>query len=242
MSEKMTDGIRFSSVGPLSVLAIILLIGLVMLLIPLFILGVIGVAFTRLGLSWITALALVLLILAGSFVNIPVYRIRRDMIRAVPVDIAGNELATPFTIPPVWDTVISVNLGGAIIPVCIAIYLIYQAVGVTGTAFIIPVALCAVLVMIITFLSTREVPGMGIRLPFMIPALSALLAGVLISGGTGLTAAVTALAGGTLGSIAGGNLAHLINVRDLEVPEVSIGGSGTFGAVFLCCVLPALIA
>ena len=39
-----------------------------------------------------------------------------------------------------------------------------------------------------------------------------------------------------------GNLAHLYRVRDLEVPEVSIGGFGTFGAVFLCCVLPALIA
>jgi uncharacterized membrane protein len=138
--------------------------------------------------------------------------------------------------------VISVNLGGGIIPVCIAIYLMYQAVVVTGSAFSVPVALCAVLVMIITFLSTREVAGVGIRVPFMIPALTALLAGVLLSGGTGLTAAVTALAGGTLGTIAGGNLAHLFHVRDLEVPEVSIGGFGTFGAVFLCCVLPALIA
>jgi uncharacterized membrane protein len=238
----MADVIRFSSVGSLSVLAIILLIGLVILLIPLFILGIIGVAFTRLGLSWITALALVLLILAGSFVNIPVYRIRRDMIRAIPVDIAGNELDTPFTVPPVWETVISVNLGGGIIPVCIAIYLIFQAVTVTGTAFSVPVALSVVLVMIITFFSTREIAGVGIRVPFMIPALTALLAGFLFSGGTGLTAVVTALAGGTLGTLAGGNLAHIFHVRDLEVPEVSIGGFGTFGAVFLCCVLPALIA
>jgi len=158
------------------------------------------------------------------------------------MDIAGNELDASFSIPPVWETVISVNLGGAIIPVCIALYLMYQAVMVTGTAFSVPVALSAVLVMVITFLSTREVAGVGIRVPFMIPALTALLAGVLFSGGTGLAAAVTALAGGTLGTLAGGNLAHLFQVRDLEVPEVSIGGFGTFGAVFLCCVLPALIA
>jgi uncharacterized membrane protein len=242
MNQQMADVIRFSSVGPLSVLVIILLIGLVILLIPLFILGVIGVAFTRLGLSWITALGLVLLILAGSFVNIPVYRIRRDMIRAIPVDIAGNELGAPFSVPPVWETVISVNLGGGIIPVCIAIYLMYQVVLVTGTAFGVPFALSAVLVMVITYLSTREAAGVGIRVPFMIPALTALLAGVLFSGGTGLTAAVTAFAGGTLGILMGGNLAHLFHVRDLEVPEVSIGGFGTFGAVFLCCVLPALIA
>jgi uncharacterized membrane protein len=118
----------------------------------------------------------------------------------------------------------------------------YQAVMVTGTAFSVPVALSAVLVMIITFLSTREVAGVGIRVPFLIPALTALLAGVLLSGGTGLAAAVTAFAAGTLGTLAGGNLAHLFHVRDLEVPEASIGGFGTFGAVFLCCVLPALIA
>ena len=139
----MADGIRFSSVGPLSVLAIILLIGLVILLIPLLILGVIGVAFTRLGLSWIAALALVLLMLAGSFVNIPVYRIRRDMIRAIPVDISGERTGAPFAVPPVWETVISVNLGGGIIPVCIAVYLMYQAVygyRISRSAFRLPCA------------------------------------------------------------------------------------------------------
>jgi uncharacterized membrane protein len=238
----MANGIRYFSAGPLSVLAIILFIGLIILLIPLLVLGVIGAAFTRLGLSWIAALALVLLMLAGSFVNIPLYRIRRDMIRAPPLDSAGNELTSPFAAPPVWDTVISVNLGGGILPVCIAAYMIYQAVMVTGTTLLIPVALCAALVMVITFLFTHEIAGVGIRVPFIIPAFTALLAGLLLSGGTGLIAAVTALAGGTLGTIAGGNIAHLFRVRDLEVPVVSIGGSGTFSAVFLCCILPALIA
>jgi uncharacterized membrane protein len=238
----MAGGIRFSSAGPLSVLAIVLLIGLVLLLIPLLILGLIGAAFTRLGLSWIAALALVLLMLAGSFVNIPLYLIRRDMVRAIPLDSVGNELVDPFAVPPVWETVISVNAGGGIIPVCIAVYMIYQAVMVTGTTIIVPVAICAAMVMAISFVSTQEIAGVGIRVPFIIPALTALLGGVLLSGGTGLTASVTAFAGGILGTIAGGNLAHLYQVRDLEVPEVSIGGSGTFGAVFLCCVLPALIA
>lgn len=238
----MAGDIRFFSAGPLSVFAIVLLIALVILLIPLLILGVIGAAFTRLGLSWVAALALVLLMLAGSFVNIPLSLIRRDMIRATPLDSAGNELVDPFAAPPVWDTVISVNLGGGILPVCIAAYMMYRAVMVTGTTLLFPVALCAALVMAISFVSTHEIAGVGIRVPFIIPATTALLAGVLLSGGTGLTAAVTALAGGTLGTIAGGNLAHLYRVRDLEVPEVSIGGFGTFGAVFICCVLPALIA
>lgn len=238
----MADTIRSFPAGPLSVFALVLLIGLVLLLIPLLVLGIIGTAFTRLGLSWIAAAALVLLMLAGSMVNIPLYRIRHDMVRAAPLDPSGSITASPFAVQPVWETVISVNLGGGITPLGIAVYLVYQAVTVTGTPLFVPVALCAAIVMAVTFVSTREIAGFGIRVPFFIPALTALLAGILLSGGTGLASAVTALAGGIFGAIAGGNIAHLCNVRDLNVPEVSIGGSGTFGAVFLCCVLPALIA
>ncbi len=237
----MPGDIRFYSAGRLSVLAIILLIGLVLILIPLFVLGMIGAAFTRLGLSWIAALALILLMLAGSFVNIPLYRIRRDMIRAAPLDSAGNELAGPFVSRPVWETVISINLGGAIIPPCIALFMVHQAMG-TGTTLLIPATICTAFVMAVSYVSTREIAGIGIRVPVFVPALAALLAGIFLSGETGISAAVTALAGGTFGALAGGNLAHLFHARDLEIPEVSIGGPGTFGAVFLCCVLPALIA
>lgn len=238
----MAGNFRLFSAGPLSALVIILLLGLAILLIPLLILGIIGAAFTRLGLSWIAAIALVLLMLAGSFVNIPLHRIRRDMIPAMLLDSAGDDLASPFAVPMVWDTVISVNLGGGILPVCIAVFMVFQLVKVMTITVLIPVIICMSIVFAISFVSVHEIAGVGIRVPFFIPAITALLAGVLLSGGTGLTAAGTALVGGTVGTIAGGNLAHLFHVRDLGIPEVSIGGSGTFGAVFLCCVLPALIA
>jgi uncharacterized membrane protein len=238
----MTGGIRFFSAGPLSVIAIILILCLVIILIPLLVLGIIGAAFTRLGLSWIAALALVLLMVFGSFVNIPLYLIRRDMVRANPPGAGGNKLSVPWSIPPVWDTRISVNLGGGVIPVCIAVYMAYQAVMVTGSALLMPVCLCVVLVTVLSYITAREVTGVGIRVPVFLPALIALLAGLILSGGTGLTAAVVALVGGIFGTLVGGNLAHLYRVRDLEVTDVSIGGYGSFGAVFLCCILPALIA
>ena len=238
----MAGDIRFISAGPLPVLAIFLLIGLVLLLIPLLFLGIIGAVFTRLGLSWITALALVLLMLSGSFVNIPLYRIRRDVVRAVPMDSFGTGPASRCAVYPVWDTTISVNLGGGIIPVCIAAYMIYQGVAIATTALFLPVAFCAALVTVLSFVFTREMAGIGIRVPLLIPALAALLAGLLLSGGTGLAAAVTALAGGVAGTLTGGNIIRLLRIRDLEVADVSIGGNGTFGAVFLCCILPALIA
>src|SRR5512137_1116768 len=102
----MSDGVRFSSAGPLSLFAFVLLIALLILIIPLLILGVIGAAFTRLGFSWISALAIVLLMLFGSFVNIPVYKIRRDMIRIAPPDSIFGEYSQSNP-SPVWDTTIA---------------------------------------------------------------------------------------------------------------------------------------
>ena len=113
----MSDGVRFYSAGSLSAFVIIFLIALVVILIPLLILGIIGAAFTRLGFSWISALAVVLLMLFGSFVTIPVYRIRRDMIRVSHDEATVFDECVPCSSGQVWDTMISLNLGGAVIPV-----------------------------------------------------------------------------------------------------------------------------
>lgn len=237
----MSNGLRMYSAGPLSVLALILLIGLVILVIPLLFLGLVGAAFTRLGFSWIAALAVVLLMLFGSFVNIPLYRIRRDMIRvdnaALPFGVAG-----PFASPPVWQTVISLNLGGALIPAVVSAYLLYRAVSLEGTALLQPVVAGIIIVAIIAWLATRTIPGYGLRAPLFIPGLAAILCGLLLTGGTGLVAGVTAFVAGTAGTLLGAGIAQLPRVRDIEVPEVSIGGSGMFGAIFLACLLSALIA
>ena len=237
----MSDGVRFFSASPLSIFAVILLIGLVILIIPLLILGMIGAAFTRLGFSWISALAIVLLMILGSFVNIPVYRIRRDMIRISQTDsIAFGEYAQRSP-DPVWDTTISLNLGGAVIPVFVSLYMVYRAILITGTSLLLMVGIVITLVAIITFVATRLVPGAGIQVPLIIPGLAALTAGFLLAGGAGLTAAVTAFVGGIAGTLLGGNIAQLFRIKNLDVLSVSIGGAGTFGAVFICCILPALV-
>jgi len=223
------------SAGPLSVIALVLLIALVILIIPLLFLGLVGAAFTRLGFSWIAALAVVLLMLFGSFVNIPMYRIKRDMVR-----VDTQEL--PFASQPVWETVIALNLGGAVIPVAVSAYLLYRATAVVGTAILQPVAAGIFIVAIIAWLATRYIPGYGLRAPLFMPGLVAILCGLLLTGGTGLLAGVTAFVAGTLGTLLGAGIAQLPRIRDMEIPEVSIGGSGMFGAIFLACILSAIIA
>ena len=237
----MAGGIRFVSAGALSVLVILLLVGLVILLIPLLFLGLIGAALTNLGFSWITAIAVVLLMLFGSYINIPVYTIKREMVRVSP-DTTPYRADTPWSPAPVWDTLISINLGGAILPICISLYLLYQAVIITGISLLGTVGAGVALVALVTFVSTRPVPGVGLRVPLIIPALTALLMGMLLFGGAGIPATVLAFVSGTIGILLGGNLAQLHRIKALDVADVSIGGAGTFGAIFICCILPALIA
>jgi uncharacterized membrane protein len=238
----MSNGVRLYSAGPLSIIAIILLIGLVILIIPLLFLGLVGAAFTRLGFSRIAALAVVLLMLFGSFINFPLYTIRRDMIRAGSGDFSFESAAAPWAPQPVWDTVISLNLGGAVIPVLVSVYLLYRAVGLLGTAILGPIGIGIVIVAVIAYIATRSVPGYGIKAPLFIPGLAALLCGLLLTGGTGLLAGVTAFVAGTAGTLLGAGIAWLPRAKELEVPQVSIGGSGMFGAIFLACILSALIA
>ncbi len=238
----MNERARFFSAGPISVLMIIILVGLVIIIIPFFILGMIGAAFTRLGFSWISALAVVLLMVGGSLVNIPVYRIRRDMVHVSQEEAPDFDVCIPCASPRVWDTLVSINLGGAVIPLCVSLYLIYKAISIVGNTLIFTVCTGIALVAIIAFISTRLVTCVGIQVPFLIPGLTALFAGFFLAGGTGLTAAVTAFVCGTTGVLVGGNLANLPRIKNLEVVAVSFGGAGTFGSIFICCMLPALIA
>ena len=231
----MGNDIRFVSFGPLSVLAIILLIGIVVLIIPLLLVGLIGKAFTALGLSWITAIALILLMLIGSLVTIPVYRMKRDVMRMTP--------SADGTLPgdSDWELALGVNFGGAILPLALSIYLMYKA-GFGSMHSLLPVGAGIIAVACIAYAAARVVPGAGIQVPLLMPALTAILVSLILVGGTGTSASVSALTGGVIGTLLGGNIARLGDVKNSGASQFSIGGSGTFASVLICCILPALIA
>jgi uncharacterized membrane protein len=232
----MPDGVRFYSMGGWSALGIIILLCIVIVIIPLLFVGFVGAEFARLGFSWIVAVAAILLMLIGSAINIPVGKINRDLIR-----IEHNDSIIPDGYES-WDTVISINLGGAVIPVAIACYLIYVVVQSTGMSLVVPLVVGVLLVAVLSYVSTRRVDGKGIRASLLIPGLTALLCGFLLAGSIGLSAGVIAFESGTFGTLLGANIANLPRVRDLNISEFSIGGRGTFGAVFIACILSALVA
>ena len=241
----MPSDIRVYSASPLTIIALLVIIGLVVIVVPLLFLGLVGSAFTNLvGLSWLTATALVILILICSLVNIPVWKVRKETIR-MPHGEAGQfpDAFTPTEVGGMWETSIAVNLGGAIIPVAMACWLLYRASSVmAGDTLYLQVAAAILVVAAIAYVTTRPVLGLGLRVPLFVPGLTALLCGILFAQGLGLTAGVIAFVSAVFGILLGANLAHLPHVGDLEVPQVSIGGAGTFGAIFIGCILSAIIA
>lgn len=235
---------RVYSVGPLTILALIAIVVLLILLIPLLFLGLVGTAFTNLvGLSWLSATALVILILLCSLVNIPVWKIRRETIRAPHIqEGAFLDAFARRDDSGLWETTIAINLGGAALA-AMACYLLYRAMQVMSGETLIPRVLVAImLVAVITYVTTHRVVGAGIRAPLFVPGIAAALCGILFAGGLGPSAGVIACVGATLGPLIGANLAHLPHAGDLEAPQISIGGAGTFGTLFIGCILSALIA
>jgi len=231
--------------NPFTRLALFLFGFLALLVLPLIFLGIIGSAFANLGFSWPMAFLILLATLAGSFVNIPV----ATMENRVQV---WEEEFMPFVqvlyrIPlPAERTTLAINVGGALIPLVISLYLLIESVAMTGSILTVLLALLGVaIVSMVAHRTSKVIPGLGIATPVFIPPLSALLCGLVLSvplGADGMGAPVIAYASGTLGVLIGADLLNLDRIRDMGAPMVSIGGAGTFDGIFLAGIIAAFLA
>ena len=224
---------------------LLVLVGLIIILFPIVFLTAIGATFTKLGFSWREALLILLLTLAGSFVNVPVRTLES---RAAPaydryVAVYGRFYRIP---EPVQRTVLAVNVGGALIPLVISLYLLYDSVVISGGYLVMGLALAGVAVVtVVTKLVARPVPGLGIATPFFIPPLAALIAALVLStfaGEVPAAAVIIAYVSGTLGTLIGADLLNLGHIAELGAPMASIGGAGTFDGIFLSGIIAALLA
>ena len=206
------------------------------MLVVLFILmglSIFGLAFRELGFPPEYSVYFLFLSLLGSYVNIPV----RKIISHVPVtsgrsiDARGfNYTASP---PEVGQsTVIAINLGGAIIPVAMSVLL-------STRVSLVNVLIGVMVVMFFTHKIARPVEGSGIVIHVLFPPLLAAATALMISP---QDAAIIAYISGTLGCLIGIDILNLRKISALGVPLVSIGGAGTFDAVFLAGIIPVLIA
>jgi uncharacterized membrane protein len=204
-----------------------------LLVIGLVALDALSYAYHRIGISlgW---MAIILAgALLGSMINIPVARLRSEVRQEnTAVTVFGVTYRIPLAIRT-GSTTIAVNVGGAIVPSAVAIYLICHDRLTLNTLS------ATLIVTALVFAVARPVAGVGIVTPSLVPPLVAALAAIWLGGH--LVAAVAYVAG-TFGTLVGADLLNMPRVRSLQAPMVSIGGAGTFDGVFLTGLVAVLLA
>jgi uncharacterized membrane protein len=195
-------------------------------------LNVLTYAYERIGLSAEWLYAVIVGSLVGSRLNIPVRRLpdhteRRD----TEVVVFGVRYRVPEVVHT-GETVLAVNVGGAIIPTALAVYLVIH------NAIWIPALLGILVVSAVVHVVARAVPGVGIVTPFFVAPLAAALFAIAAGG---RAAAAVAYASGTLGTLIGADLTNLRRIRGLGAPQASIGGAGTWDGVFLTGIVAVLL-
>jgi uncharacterized membrane protein len=195
--------------------------------------GILRYAYMRIGISSVGALFLLLGSLVGSYFNIPIAQLPDQKV------VSGQVIAyfgMHYVVPTVVDwpgTVIAVNVGGALIPTFVSLYLILK------NALWIPSLVSVACVAAICHVFAQPEPGLGIALPVFVPALAAAAVPLLFYR---RVAAPLAYISGSLGTLIGADLLNLGKVEGLGAPVASIGGAGTFDGIFLAGVLAVLLA
>jgi uncharacterized membrane protein len=141
-----------------------------------------------------------------------------------------------YLVPQVVDwpgTIVAVNVGGALIPALLSIYLV-----VSGRLYFEAAVAMAIVAVVVHMLAT-PIPGVGISVPIFWPPVLAAVTALVLSR---RYAAPLAYVAGSIGVLIGADLTNLDKLQGLGAPVASIGGAGTFDGVFLTGVVAVLLA
>jgi len=212
------------------VLGLFLLMGVLIALIEV---GLLEYAYTKIGVGRRALFAVLLLSLLGSYVNIPVAHLPDEQV------ITGRVIThfgMRYIIPLVQEwpgTVIAVNVGGAVVPTLLSLYLLYRhRLYVSGLVGVVIVAVGA-------HWLAMPVRGVGIAVPIFIPPLVATATAWVLQR---RAAPPLAYIAGSLGTLIGADLLNLGQLQGLGAPVASIGGAGTFDGIFVTGILAVLLA
>ena len=224
---------------PLPVPLFALLVVAFLVVVALIQIGILRYAYLAIGVSSRAAMALLLGSLIGSYINIPILELAK---RVVPPGVEAShdyrhhrikQIRHRLRTDATASTVIAVNVGGAVIPALLSLYLLFKNRmwwnGLLATAVITA----------IIHMLAYPVPSVGIAVPVFVPPIATALVAVLI---TRENAAALAYVSGSLGTLIGADLLNLDAVRGLGTPVASIGGAGTFDGIFLTGIMAVLLA
>jgi uncharacterized membrane protein len=210
-----------------------LLVGIVILLL----LAASEFAFERIGFTPLEFAAILLLTFLGSAVDIPLYRVKSlvPIVEVQEVRVFWMTYRMPVRVFKQVSTTVAVNLGGALIPITVSIYLLATHVG----SLLAYALIAAVVTSALVHLVARRVPGVGIVTPAFLPPLFAALTAIVL---VPSSPAIVAYVSGTLGALIGADLTNLRNADHSGATMESIGGAGTFDGVFLTGIVAVILA
>ncbi len=207
---------------------------LAIFLLPFLLVGMIGEAFIRLGISPSMIFWLLILTLLGSLVNIPIYALEsREVMAEQVITYYGMRVRLP-RMPTRQQTVLAVNVGGALIPMGICAYLLYKM------DFSLGMLITTGVVILVMNRLARPVKGLGIAVPGLVPPILAALGAYLLCPPE--LRAPSAYIASTMGTLIGADLLKLKEISQMGAPVASIGGAGTFDAIFLGGIIAVLLS
>lgn len=221
--------------SPFSPIHLLIFILILVFLLTLVQLGLISLAFDKLGLSTTQGMLLLFTSLFGSMLNLPLTSIKSeqppqpDLKNPTPQSLLRLPML-PFT----GRTLIAVNAGGCLVPLVFSASLIHR--------FPLPlldILLAVIIVAGICYATSRPIPHLGIGMPMLVAPITAAIVAMVI-GGEKLAAPLAYICG-TLGVLVGADLLRLKDVANIGAPIASIGGAGTFDGIFLTGIVAVLL-
>ncbi len=199
--------------------------------------GVIGIAFQEIGFSATTTAVILVGTFLGSYINIPLLKLKSTVpvVREEFVNFFGILYRIPRVEYGEQITVLAVNVGGALIPTAVSIYLLSKA----STQVLLWSLVGTIVVALVTRAVARPVKGVGIVTPVFVSPIAAALVALVVSSGS---PPIVAYVSGVLGTLIGADIANLNVIPKLGAPTASIGGAGTFDGVFLSGILAVFLA
>ncbi len=189
--------------------------------------------YDRIGIPPRFVLLVLLGSLLGSAINIPVAELKPEpMVMARVVDVFGVR----YVIPEVLQspgTIIAMNVGGAVIPTIVSVYLLSK------NGIFLRGLIAVGVVTIVVHQLAQPVRGLGISVPTLVPPIVAAAAAIVLGR---RNAPPLAYVAGSLGTLIGADLLNLGLIQGLGAPVASIGGAGTFDGIFITGILAVLLS
>src|SRR2546429_1054532 len=161
--------------APFTLLLLFLLLALLAVFVVLVEMQVLAYAYRKVGVRPRYAFAVMLLSLLGSHVNIPLYSIPgQRVLHPHEVSMFGRTYIVPDAVEA-GATVVALNVGGALIPILVSIYLVAR------TRLYGRMAIGVAIVATVVHSLAQIVPGVGIAVPMFVPPLVAAGVALLVA-------------------------------------------------------------